>query len=163
MTPEEAVELAKEAHKDQTDFAGEPYIHHVLRVAQQMKMPRHQMLAILHDVLEDSMFTEDYLIKAGVPLDAVFTLGRLTRKKGQSYDEYIDGMLSDIDAIVVKIADLRDNMDVTRLPVLGENECKRLQKYHKAHRRLMAALGELYARKTDEEKRMEASNDGTKH
>jgi len=153
-TPEQVFEIAKEAHEGQVDLAGKPYINHVVRVANMMVHNRHKMIALLHDVMEDSAWTEDSLMKHGVPMDVVFTLKRLTKTKGQPYDEYIEGLTGDIDAVVVKMADLRDNMDVTRLPELGDKEITRLKKYHRSYRRLEEALGLLFNAEND---------DGTEH
>lgn len=155
ISPERVVEIVNDAHKGQTDLAGKPYVHHPIRVANMMVQPRHQMIALLHDVLEDSLITENYLINQGVPMDAVFTLRRLTKVKGQTYDEYIEGMVDDLDAVVVKLGDLRDNMDMSRLPEIGEREIKRLKKYHKAYKRLTQALETHVVQ--------EAANDATEH
>ena len=155
VTPERVVEIMHKAHDGQTDLAGAPYANHPIRVANSMVQPRHQMIALLHDVVEDSDWTFDDLFREGVPLDALATLRLLTHTKGQPYEEYIDAMGDDVDAIVVKMGDLRDNMDVTRLPELGEREIKRLKKYHKAYYRLLFILGTHMTQ--------EAANDGTEH
>lgn len=155
ISPERVLEIVRKAHSGQVDLAGRPYVNHPIRVANMMVQPRHQMLALLHDVIEDTSVTPEDLLREGVPLDALGTLRLLTKSKGQPYEEYIESMVDDIDAVVVKLGDLRDNMDISRLPDLGDREIKRLKKYHKAYKRLTEALGAHVTQ--------EAANDAAEH
>lgn len=140
----EAFQIAEKAHEGQVDKAGVPYIAHVDRVARSLVAPHHQVLGLLHDVMEDSSWDEGDLFKAGVDPKTLITLKVLTHKKGQPYNEYINGILENFDAAIVKLADLRDNMDITRLPDgLKDKDLKRLAKYHKAYHRLIKAVGKF--------------------
>ena len=135
----EAFEIADKAHEGQTDKAGRPYIEHVVRVARSLIAPHHQEIALLHDVMGYSDMGEDDLINAGLGPTTLATLKLLTRKKEQSYSEYIDGLLSRLDTCIVKLADLRDNMDLLRLPEITHKDLNRLKKYHKAYFKLIGA------------------------
>lgn len=134
-----AKELAKEKFAGLTDLAGDPYYNHLERVWLLVKESGgdldQQTIAILHDILEDTPVTmydlEEFFNRRVVR--AVFDL---TRKARESYDEYIGRIRHNDDCIIVKLADLRDNMDVTRLNSITDKDVARLIKYHKAYKAL---------------------------
>lgn len=136
---QKARQVVTEAFKDKTDKAGRPYIEHLEAVCRIVESEEDEIkaIALLHDISEDCPewnyegILETFNCRIA---DAVHTL---TKGVG-SYSEYISEIKGNPDAILVKIADLRHNMDITRLPVLGDYEIKRLKKYHAAYLELIA-------------------------
>lgn len=127
----EAIILATTIHNGQVDKAGMPYILHPIRVMVKMKSLTLKKIAILHDVLEDSSISIDD-IRNTFGEEVSTPLEFLTRKNGQSYDDYIHKISENSDATIVKIADLEDNMDVTRIDSLKGDDLQRLVKYTRA-------------------------------
>lgn len=132
----EAYELAKTVHEDQVDKAGAPYIEHVKRVAQRCKYNKYEYItALLHDVVEDGDIKISYIYSHfGYVIGGAVEL--LTRQKTQGYEDYIFDISKNPIAMSVKLADLQDNMDITRLNQLTERDFERLKKYHKAYKTL---------------------------
>ncbi len=127
-----AFEIAQEAHKNQYDLAGEPYIYHPLTVSTMVSRPKEKIVAILHDVFEDSNVSK-FDIKGMFSKDILDALDLLTRKPNEDYFYYIKRLASNELARNVKIADLKHNMDMTRLKTITDNDIVRLQKYHQAY------------------------------
>src|SRR5215217_9307971 len=111
---EDAIKLALEKHHGQTDKAGEPYILHPLRVMAQMQTEVEQIVAVLHDVVEDSDVTLDDLRRMGYSEEIVTAIDHLSRRDGESYDNFIQRIKPNPLALRVKLGDLRDNMDLRR-------------------------------------------------
>lgn len=129
----EAICLAARAHYGQTDKAGEPYILHPLRIMQAVS-PRARVVAVLHDVVEESpLHLSDLKNHAHLTPEQVVALGYLTRHPAVEYADYIADLASDEIAREVKIADLRDNL--SRPASLPDSLRKR---YEKALRTLQA-------------------------
>lgn len=136
-----AVEIAIDAHKNQLDKNGETYIFHVMRVGLRGKNDEEKITGILHDVVEDSNYTFEYLKNAGIPETILDALKCLTKtSEHEPYEEFINRIKKNPLAIRVKLNDLEDNMDVKRLTKIGENESKRLSKYLKAYEELRNLL-----------------------
>ncbi len=135
---EKALLLAAAAHKGQTDKAGRAYIFHPLRVAQRCQRTEEKIVALLHDVIEDSAFSADDLRAAGFPEEIVEAVLAVTRREGECYEEFI--MRANQNAIGrhVKLHDIEDNMDITRLDHLTADDLERLNRYLKAYRYLLA-------------------------
>lgn len=131
-----ALEIALKAYKGNTDKAGQPYILHPLRVMAKMPDEASKAAAVLHDVLEDSDMTADDLRKAGVSEAVVWAVICLTRKKGETYSDFIDRIRPEPVASLIKLADIEDNLNVLRLHELGEQDLRRVAKYHRAWHRL---------------------------
>lgn len=135
-TLEKAIAIAVRAHRGQTDKVGKPYILHPLRVMLRCDTEIEQIVAVLHDVLEDTSVTMDDLRAEGfedgvlVPLDAV------TMRKGESYESFIARAGSHPAARKVKIADIEDNMDIRRLPCITPKDAERLDRYIRHYHRL---------------------------
>jgi hypothetical protein len=91
-----------------------------------------KIVALLHDVIEDTDLTPDKLEEMGVSEFIVKSVVCLTRKSDESYDDFIKRLAPNPIAREVKIADLEDNMDVRRMPELSETDTQRLNKYIKA-------------------------------
>lgn len=132
-----ALELAVEKHKNQTDKAGNPYILHPLHVMENVKSKEGKIVAILHDIIEDTDVTEDYLLKMGLSKHIVDAVVALTRSGDKDYQEYIKDLSTNSLAKEVKIADLEHNMDLKRLPTLNEKDLERNRKYQIAYHYLI--------------------------
>jgi (p)ppGpp synthase/HD superfamily hydrolase len=132
-TLENAIALAVEAHAGQVDKAGQPYILHPLRVMFSIEDEEGRIVAVLHDVVEDSDTSLDDLLAMGYSREIVDALDQLTRREGEPYEAYVVRASGNPLARQVKRADLLDNMNILRLPVhLGESHLRRLQRYRKA-------------------------------
>ena len=132
-----ALELAVEKHKNQTDKAGNPYILHPLHVMENVNSKEGKIVAILHDIIEDTDITENYLLKIGLSKRIVDAVVALTRSEDRDYQEYIKNLSSNPLAKEVKIADLEHNMDLKRLPTLEEKDLERNRKYQIAYHYLI--------------------------
>ncbi len=97
-----------------------------------MKTEKEMIVAILHDVIENTTVTLGDLKAKGFSDDLLAALDLLTKKRGQTYDEYIAAISRNPLAWTVKIAYLEDNMNLSELPKVGEKELARLRKYRKA-------------------------------
>jgi (p)ppGpp synthase/HD superfamily hydrolase len=133
---EKAIALALEVHEGQTDKAGQPYILHPLRLMAAMATEEERIVAVLHDVVEDSHATFDDLGALGVSEDALTALRLLTHHDNdgteENYFAYIARIKRNPLARAVKLADLADNLNVVRLPKLTERDTRRLNKYLRA-------------------------------
>ena len=134
---QKALELAVEKHKNQTDKAGNPYILHPLHVMENVNSKEGKVVAILHDIIEDTDITEDYLLKIGLSKRIVDAVVALTRSEDMDYQEYIKNLSSNPLAKEVKLADLEHNMDLKRLPTLEEKDLERNRKYQIAYHYLI--------------------------
>lgn len=135
-----AVAIAATAHQHQLDKANAPYILHPLRLMFKGRNLAEQMVAILHDVVEDSDWTLERLAEEGFNPDVLAAVDALTHRPNESYDQFIDRILLNSLATQVKLYDLEDNMTLTRLTSLSDKDLERLQKYHKAHQKILQAL-----------------------
>lgn len=133
---DKAVEIATKAHEGQSDKSGKPYIGHVMRVAQRCKTQKSKVIALLHDVIEDTPITPNELKAEGIPADIVEAVLTLSRRQDEPYEEYINRVVPHPLCCEVKIADLEDNMDIRRLTEIGESDVIRLKKYLKAWKTL---------------------------
>ncbi len=133
---EKAIRLAAEAHSGQRDKAGGPYILHPLRMMFTMDTPAERMVAVLHDIVEDTEWTLEALRREGFSEDIVEAVACLTRQQDESYEAFIERAAQHPIARRVKLADLADNMDVRRLETLTPKDQSRLARYLKAWRRL---------------------------
>jgi (p)ppGpp synthase/HD superfamily hydrolase len=131
-TIEKAISLAIEAHKGQFDKAGDPYILHPLRVMFQMETREEMVVAVLHDVLEDTPITSNQLKEMGFSERVLEALDSVTKKAGETYEDFIRRAALHPVGKKIKLADLRDNMDITRLARITDKDFERLKKYHKA-------------------------------
>ncbi len=133
---EKALAIALEAHKGQVDKAGKPYILHPLRLMTGLEDEIEMIAALLHDVIEDSDITAEDLKRAGIPEEVIEIIGYLTKQTGEDYDDFIERISNHRKASRVKIKDIEDNMDISRLETIGEVDLARLAKYHKAVKHL---------------------------
>ncbi len=133
-TLEDAIILATNAHKGQKDRNDEPYIMHPIRVMAQLWRHDERMVAVLHDVIEDTSVTLDDLRKAGYTDRIVDAVDAISRRKdaGESFSQYIQRVKKNPLATKVKIADLRDNSNLDRLPKVEAHDLRRLDRYNRA-------------------------------
>lgn len=141
--PELAVKVATEAHKNQTDKGGNPYIEHPRAVAAQVNNIEHKIVAYLHDVVEDTEITLEDLAEMGFTNRIVNSVRLMTKTKTLTYEEYLKRLKADESARHVKIADLKHNMDLSRIPEPAEKDYKRLEKYKRALEFLESSRNEL--------------------
>ena len=129
-----AIRLASEQHFDQFDRGGKPYILHPLHLMNQLLFDTElATIAVLHDVVEDTLTTITDLSHIGFSRRVLDALSLLTHKKSQDYiKDYIEGISTNYDAIRVKRKDLEHNSDITRLKGIRQKDLDRLEKYHKA-------------------------------
>ena len=133
-----AHEVAKKAHFGQIDRAGIDYIKHPETVASFVATDEEKAVAYLHDVIEDTSLTLLDLKKEGFSKNIIEAVDILTKKKGQDYQSYLNLVKKNELARVVKLADLRHNSDLTRLPLITEKDLERNKKYSSAIRFLRA-------------------------
>lgn len=129
-----AYAIARKAHKGQVDKAGVDYIEHPVTVASFVDTEEAQTVALLHDTLEDSDLTAEDLLAAGIPERVVKAVELLTKPRKLSYFRYIERVKTNELSRKVKLADLKHNADLSRIPVLTEKDYQRLEKYQRAMR-----------------------------
>lgn len=127
-----AIKLCFEAHKDQVDKSGLPYVFHPFHLAEQMKDELSTVTALLHDVVEDTSYTFADFREMGFPEEVLDALELLTHDDGTPYLDYVTRLKSNPIARAVKLADLRHNSDLTRLDFVNDRALKRVEKYQKA-------------------------------
>ncbi len=137
-----AIKLAAEGHINQVDKGGKPYILHPIKVMHYLKTEDMELMAIgvLHDHGEDCGGTSEHYRELGFSERVIEGVRLMSKEKGMTYEQYIDRMIPNIDAVRVKLADLRHNTDVRRLKGLEEKDFERMKKYHQAYMRLKAVL-----------------------
>ncbi|MBO4298624.1 MAG: GTP pyrophosphokinase, partial [Clostridia bacterium] len=121
-----------EAHKDQTDKAGLPYVFHPFHLAEQMTGEAETVAALLHDVAEDTAVTLDELRGMGFGDDVCDALALLTHDERVPYMDYVAAIRRNPIARAVKLADLKHNSDLTRLDAVDDKALARVEKYKKA-------------------------------
>jgi (p)ppGpp synthase/HD superfamily hydrolase len=137
VTLEQAICFAAQVHEGQVDKAGAPYILHSLRVMLRLGDLAAQRVAALHDVVEDGGVTLDVLRRKGLPEEEVLAVAALSREEAkETYSAFIERLSTNPLAMRVKLADLADNMDASRLSVIGPEDEERLERYRQARRRL---------------------------
>lgn len=135
-TVEQTIQFALDAHRGQTDRYGQPYIVHPLRLM--LSVPMHdtdaQMVALLHDVVEDTPITLEDLRTHGYPDTLIEALDCLTRRDDETYEQFIQRIKPNPLARRVKLADLKDNMNMVRLPKIDADDAARFGRYRAAWR-----------------------------
>lgn len=135
-----AINLAYEKHKNQFDKAGVPYIFHPYHLAESMETEDTCIIALLHDIVEDTDTTFEDLEKIGFNKHVITVLKLLTHEKHIDYYEYIENLSVSKDAIIVKLADLKHNSDLSRLPEITPKDNQRYEKYQKCIKYLEGKL-----------------------
>ncbi|MBW3599435.1 MAG: HD domain-containing protein [Planctomycetes bacterium] len=140
-----AIRLAAEAHAGQKDKSGLPYITHPLRVMGRVEGEAAQIVAVLHDVVEDTDLTLDDLRRAGFSEEIVAAVDCVTHAKEQPYADYVIRCKGNPLARVVKLADLEDNSQLHRAllrPDRVESDLRRLHRYLLSYKHLTDGLSE---------------------
>ena len=139
MLTKKAMRIAFQAHKDQVDKSGMPYIFHPYHLAEQMTDEATACTALLHDVVEDTDYTFDDLRELEIPEVIIDSLKLLTHDKGVPYSEYIKSIKDSGDAVAinVKLADLRHNSTIERFELIDSDAVESCERYQKAIRDLI--------------------------
>lgn len=148
-----AMEIAYKQHAGQVDLGGDKYINHPVRVAETCRTARQKVVALLHDVIEDTDYTLDDLRKVEPIRDypeIIEAVDALTRREGESYMDFIRRVSTNGIALCVKIRDLEDNLDCTRIPDMKDEDWSRMKKYYKARKFLIERYLDHYAEKKSE-------------
>ncbi|MBQ6860258.1 MAG: HD domain-containing protein [Clostridia bacterium] len=127
-----AMKIAFNAHKEQVDKTGLPYIYHPIHLAEQMNDENTTCVALLHDVVEDTEITFEDLEKEGFTKEIIEALKLMTHGDAVPYLEYVKEIKKNPIATAVKLADLNHNSDLSRLDVVDEKAKERVEKYKKA-------------------------------
>lgn len=129
---ERAIVIAMESHQGQIDKADKAYILHPLRVMLAMKAEEEMIVAVLHDAVENSNVTLEDLKFQDFPAIIIDAIACITNKSEESYSDYIQRIKKNPLASRVKIADLRDNMNLRRIANPRQEDFDRVEKYKKA-------------------------------
>ena len=134
--------IVTNAHHGQFDKGGRPYILHPLRVMSFLKEDDEELqcIALGHDVIEDTSVTYEDLRAAGISERVIVGIEALTKQKGYSYDDYKKQVFANVDAMRVKLCDLRHNTDIRRLKGVTEKDIARMAKYHTFYLEIQAKL-----------------------
>jgi len=123
----------------QIDKAGQPYIHHPLRVMQNTQHPDAKIVAVLHDILEDTATSETDLRSLGFDEKIIHAVLAVTKQDGESRFQAVQRTVKNPIACEVKLADLSDNMDLSRLPKISTKDLIRYKQYQKVQKILKEA------------------------
>ena len=127
-----ALKLCFDVHKEQVDKSGLPYVFHPFHLAEQMETEETTIVALLHDVVEDSDLTLEDLRQMGFSDTVIAALALLTHDPAVEYMDYVRAIKDNPIARAVKLADLRHNSDLTRLDTVDEKALARREKYLQA-------------------------------
>lgn len=126
-----ALKISFNAHKDQLDKSGMPYVYHPFHLAEQMDDEYSTCVALLHDVVEDTDMTLDDLSKI-FPKEVTDAIALMTHNDSVPYLDYVKEIKTNPIASKVKLADLKHNSDLTRLDTVDDKALERVEKYKKA-------------------------------
>lgn len=127
-----AMKLCFDAHKDQVDKSGMPYVFHPLILAEKMTTEEEITVALLHDVVEDTNYTIEDLQDMGFSDTVIEALKKMTHDPAIPYMDYVKGISTNPIATKVKLADLRHNSDLSRLDQADSEAIARVKKYKSA-------------------------------
>lgn len=140
------IALASDAHATQIDKGGRPYILHCLQVMYFLDDFKYEIedelrsIAVGHDLIEDTWLTEDDLYDYNFSDRVIDGIVALTKKEGQSYEDYKQQVFNSRDAMIVKLCDLRHNSDIRRLKGVTQKDLNRLAKYAKFYTEIQEKL-----------------------
>ena len=131
-----ALQIAIRAHKGQKDKSGREYVMHPIRVSERCKDARAKIVALLHDTIEDTDVTAEYLRSQGFPEEIIEGVLSVTKQEGEegeeNYEDFVLRAAKNPLGKEVKLADLEDNMDIRRLKNITDDDVTRLRKYLRA-------------------------------
>lgn len=136
QTLERAIAIAATGHAGQVDKGGAPYILHPLKVMLRMTTLEERIVAVLHDVVEDCGVSLDDLRKEGFSEDVLSAIESVTKVPGESYEDFVDRAAQNPIGRAVKLADLEENSDLSRIASPGWEDLERIEKYRRAIARL---------------------------
>jgi (p)ppGpp synthase/HD superfamily hydrolase len=138
------LKIATNAHHGQFDRGGQPYILHVLKVMHYLKTDDEELqcIALGHDLIEDAGITYQELRDAGISDRVLEGIDALTKRSGQTLEDYKAGVFDNVDAMRVKLCDLRHNSDIRRLKGISEKDFDRMKKYHQFFLEIKERLNE---------------------
>lgn len=130
-----AISIASLSFSEKVDRGGQPYILHCLRVMNKMSKHDEELrcAAVLHDLIEDTDWTLEDLRQSAFSDRVVTAVKLLTKTNDVDYDTYIHRISQNINATLIKLADIEDNSDVTRLKGLRDKDFERMKKYHRSY------------------------------
>jgi (p)ppGpp synthase/HD superfamily hydrolase len=133
MNLERAIEIAVMAHKGAVDKGGQPYILHPLAVMMSLKTDEEKIVGVLHDVVEDTHWTFEALKQEEFSKEIIEALQSVTKSDSDSsYSDFIERAKANAIGKEVKIADLKHNMDLSRIPSISNLDLERLERYRKS-------------------------------
>lgn len=138
QTLERAIAIAAAAHAGQVDKGGAPYILHPLKVMLRMTTLEERIVAVLHDVVEDCAISLDDLRKEGFSEEVLTAIQSVTKVPGESYEDFVERAAQNPIGRVVKLADLEENSDLSRIASPSWEDLERVEKYRRAIGRLRA-------------------------
>ncbi|RIJ12807.1 HD domain-containing protein [Pseudomonas sp. 91RF] len=138
QTLERAIAIAATAHAGQLDKGGAPYILHPLKVMLRMSSLEERIVAVLHDVVEDCGISLDDLRKEGFSEEVLSAIESVTKVPGESYEDFVERAAQNPIGRVVKLADLEENSDLSRIASPSWEDLERVEKYRRAIGRLRA-------------------------
>ncbi len=138
-----AIAIARQCHASQVDKAGNPYIDHPLRVMQAGNTLTEKIVGVLHDAVEDSALTLMELTEAGFPEEIVAAIEAITKREDEPYEVYLSRVMTNPIALRVKIADMKDNMNLHRIAHPTAKDWARLRKYEAILPRLQQRLRKI--------------------
>jgi (p)ppGpp synthase/HD superfamily hydrolase len=136
QTLERAIAIAATAHAGQVDKGGAPYILHPLKVMLRMTTLEERIVAVLHDVVEDCEISLDDLRKEGFSEEVLSAIESVTKAPGESYEDFVERAAQNPIGRVVKLADLEENSDLSRIASPSWEDLERIEKYRRAIGRL---------------------------
>jgi len=138
QTLERAIAIAATAHAGQVDKGGAPYILHPLKVMLRMSSLEERIVAVLHDVVEDCGISLEDLRKEGFSEAVLSAIESVTKVPGESYEDFVERAAQNPIGRVVKLADLEENSDLSRIVSPSWEDLERIEKYRRAIGRLRA-------------------------
>ncbi|VVM81052.1 HD domain-containing protein [Pseudomonas fluorescens] len=136
QTLERAIAIAATAHAGQVDKGGAPYILHPLKVMLRMSTLEQRIVAVLHDVVEDCGVSLDDLRKEGFSEEVLTAIESVSKVPGESYEDFVERAAQNTIGRVVKLADLEENSDLSRIASPSWEDLERVEKYRRAIGRL---------------------------
>jgi (p)ppGpp synthase/HD superfamily hydrolase len=136
-----AIIIAAKMHDGQTDKGGQPYILHSMRVMQAATTEDESIVAVLHDLIEDTPHTINDLRNDGFPEHIIQAIDCLTRRNLETYEQFIDRIKINPLAVKVKRLDIADNMNLDRIPNPTKEDYERIEKYREALENLNGVSG----------------------
>jgi (p)ppGpp synthase/HD superfamily hydrolase len=140
------IKIMVDAHYGQFDKGGMPYCCHPLKVMHYLKTDDEELMCVAlgHDVIEDTDVTYKDLKDQGISDRVIDAIKCLTKQPGQTYDEYKQMVFSNVDAMRVKMADLRHNTDIRRLKGITEKDIQRMVKYQTFYMEIQSRLNAFH-------------------